>query len=189
MRPRIVRSGEIDWPTPPEVPELLDVVRVEEGEPIAGTAVRCIVGSDRTGGRFCVLTGELGPRSLVVPHTHAGEDELSFVQQGRIGARVGDHDVTVEAGGFLFRPRGVLHALWNPTDQPAVTVEFICPGGLERFFEELGRLRLSRGLSHAGLVALANRYDSPFQPELIAELAHTYGVRPLPPWTAGDRAS
>ena len=110
----------------------------EEGEPIAGTAVRCVIGSDQTDGRFSVLTGEVGPRSLIVPHTHAREDELSFVQQGRIGARVGDRDAVVEAGEFLFRPRGVLHALWNPMDEPAVTVEFISPGGLERFFGSPG---------------------------------------------------
>ena len=157
------------------------MVSVQDGEPIAGTAVRCVIGSDRTGGRFSVLPGELAPRSLGVPHTHAREDELSFVQQGRIGARVGDHDVTVDAGGFLFRPRRVLHALRNPTDEPAVTVEFISPAGLERFFEELGQLRLSRPLNQADLIALANRCHSPFQPELIPELANTYGVRRQPP--------
>lgn len=136
-----------------------------------------------------MLTGELGPGSLVVPHSHAREDELSFVQRGRIGARVGGRDVTVEAGGFLFRPRGVLHALWNPTDEPAVTLEFISPGGLERFFEELGRLRLSRPVSEADLIALSNRYESTFHPELIPELVNTHGVHPGPPWTVGDRAS
>ena len=71
----------------------------QEGEPIAGTAVRCVIRSDQTDGRFSVLTGELGPRSLIVPHTHAREDELSFVHEGRIGARVGDRDAVVEAGG------------------------------------------------------------------------------------------
>ncbi len=136
-----------------------------------------------------MLTGELGPRSLIVPHTHAREDELSFVQRGRIGARVGDRDVTVAAGGFVFRPRGVVHALWNPTDEPAVTVEFISPGGLERFFEQLGRLRLSGPLSQADLIALSNRYESPFHPELIPELVNIYGVHPRPPWTVGDCAS
>jgi mannose-6-phosphate isomerase-like protein (cupin superfamily) len=160
----------------------------EEGEPIAGTAVRCVIGSDQTDGRFTVLTGEVGPRSLIVPHTHAREDELSFVQQGRIGARVGDRDAVVEAGEFLFRPRGVLHALWNPMDEPAVTVEFISPGGIERFFEELGQLRLSGPRSQADLIELSDRYDSRFHPELIPELVTSYGVHPLPPWTVGDSA-
>ena len=158
----------------------------QEGEPIAGTAVRCVIRSDQTDGRFSVLTGELGPRSLIVPHTHAREDELSFVHEGRIGARVGDRDAVVEAGGFLFRPRGVPHAVWNPTDEPAVTVEFISPGGIERFFEELGKRRLSGPLTQADLIELSNRYDSQFHPELIPELVKRYGVYPLPPWTIGD---
>ena len=161
---------------------------LHEGEPIAGTAVRWVIRSDQTDGRFSVLTGGLGPRSLIVPHTHAREYELSFVQQGRIGARVGDRDAVVEAGGFLFRPRGVLHALWNPTDEPAVTVEFISPGGLERFFEELGQLRLGGSLTQAGLIELSDRYDSRFHPELIPELVDRYGVHPLPPWTVGGSA-
>lgn len=92
----------------------------------------------------------------------------------------------VKAGGFLFRPRGVLHALWNPTDEPAVTVEFTSPGGIERFFEELGQRRLSGPLTQADLIELSNRYDSRFHPELIPELVKRYGVHPLPPWTVGD---
>jgi hypothetical protein len=92
------------------------VVRLREGEPIAGTAVRCVIRSDRTGGFFSVRTGgffsvptgELARCSLVVPHTRVREHELSFVRQGRIGARVGDRDVTVDVGGFLLQPRGVL---------------------------------------------------------------------------------
>lgn len=68
-------------------------------------------------------------------------------------------------------------------------MEFISPGGLERFFEERGRLKLSRPLSEVELSSLANRYGSPFQPELIPELVNTYGVHPQPPWPVGDRAS
>ena len=113
---------------------------------------------------------------------------MSFVQQGRIGARVGDRDSVVEAGEFLFRPRGVPHAVWNPMDEPAVTVEFISPGGLECFFEELGQLRLSGSLTQADLVELSDRYDTRFHPELIPALVNSYGVHPLPPWTVGDSA-
>jgi hypothetical protein len=61
-------------------------------------------------------------------------------------------------------------------------------GGLERFLGELGRLPLSRPLSPAGLVALADRYDSVFHPVLIPELVNPYGVQPRPPSTVSDRA-
>jgi hypothetical protein len=46
--------------------------------------------------------------------------------------------VKVDEGGFLFKPRGIVHAMWNPTDVEAVVLEFISPGGFERFFEEIG---------------------------------------------------
>ncbi|MGB8381653.1 MAG: hypothetical protein WCG47_10460 [Dermatophilaceae bacterium] len=39
---------------------------------------------------------------------------------------------------MLFKPRGIVHALWNPTDEPVVVIEFISPAGFEHFFEEMG---------------------------------------------------
>jgi hypothetical protein len=53
---------------------------------------------------------------------------------------VRNHDVVVEEGGFLFK-RGIVHALWNPTDVEAVVIEFISPAGFEGFFQEMGALQ------------------------------------------------
>jgi Cupin domain len=80
-------------------------------------------------------------RELVIPHAHRDEDEFSFVFRGRIGGRVGDHDVVIEEGGFLFQPRGIVHALWNPTDLEAITLVLISPAAFEGFFEEIGGLQ------------------------------------------------
>jgi quercetin dioxygenase-like cupin family protein len=77
----------------------------------------------------------LGSGDLVLPHSHRDEDELSFVFRGRTGGRIGDHDVTVEEGGFLFKPRGIVHTIWNSTDIEATVLEFLSPAGLEDFFE------------------------------------------------------
>jgi hypothetical protein len=49
-------------------------------------------------------------------------------------------ELEVEEGGFLFKPRGLVHALWNPTDTEAIVMEFISPAGFEAFFEEMGIL-------------------------------------------------
>ena len=153
-----------------------------DGDAIPNINIRVLITADQTGGRFSAMAGVLAPRSLVVPHTHAREDELGFVQRGRIGARVGDRDVVVDAGQFVFRPHGVVHALWNPTDEPAVTVEIISPGGLERFFQELGQRAVSGTLTREDMTELAARYDSPFHTELIPELVEAYGVQPGRPW-------
>jgi hypothetical protein len=57
---------------------------------------RPVLGAD---GRACSW-------SPVVPHPHAEGTELSFVRQGRIGARVGDRDVTVDGGDHGVHPPG-----------------------------------------------------------------------------------
>jgi hypothetical protein len=49
--------------------------------------------------------------------------------------------MVVEEGGFLFKPRGIVHTLWNPTDVEAILLEVISPAGLEGFFEEMGALQ------------------------------------------------
>jgi mannose-6-phosphate isomerase-like protein (cupin superfamily) len=78
--------------------------RLGTGEAIPGSPFRRMITAADTGGRFSTLSVVLGPGDLVLPHSHRDEDEFSFVFRGRIGGRIGDHDVTVEEGGFLFKP-------------------------------------------------------------------------------------
>ena len=83
----------------------------DTGHPIPGTPFRHLITGADTDGRFSAQSAVLRPGQLVVPHSHRHEDEFSFVFRGRIGGRVGDQDLTVEEGGFLFKPRGIVHAL------------------------------------------------------------------------------
>lgn len=84
--------------------------------------------------------------------------------------------MVVEEGGFLFKPRGIVHALWNPTDVEAIVLEIISPAGLEGFFEEIGGLQ--EGASPEAVPEIGTRYGLTFHPELIAELSALYGVSP-----------
>ena len=59
---------------------------------------------------------------------------------GKPTFELGEDEMEVEEGGFFFKPRGIVHALWNPTDHPVVVIEFISPAGFEHFFEEMGAL-------------------------------------------------
>ena len=47
------------------------------------------------------------------PHLHTREDEYSIVTEGEIGFRSGDREVVLGAGGYITKPRGELHAMWN----------------------------------------------------------------------------
>jgi mannose-6-phosphate isomerase-like protein (cupin superfamily) len=50
---------------------------------------------------------------VVPPHVHTREDEYSIVTEGEIGFRSGDREVVLGAGGYITKPRGELHAMWN----------------------------------------------------------------------------
>jgi quercetin dioxygenase-like cupin family protein len=80
----------------------------DTGEAIPGSPFRHMITAADTGGRFSTLSVVLGPGDLVLPHSHRDEDEFSLVFRGRIGGRIGDHDVVVEEGGFLFKLRGIV---------------------------------------------------------------------------------
>ena len=127
-------------------------------EAIPGTPFRKMITAADTDGRFSTLSVVLGAGDLVLPHSHRDEEEFSFVFRGRIGGRVGNHDVVVEEGGFLFKPRGIVHTIWNSTDIEATVLEFLSPAGLEGFFEETGRA----------------------SPETVPEIATRYGFDPSP---------
>ena len=148
----------------------------DTGEPIPATPFRQLIKATDTQGRFSAQSVVLGPGRLVVPHSHQNEDEFSFVFRGRIGGRVGDQDVVVDEGAFLFKPRGIVHALWNPTDVDAIVIEFISPAGFEGFFEEMAALRAGADLNMVR--EIASRYGQTPHPELIAELSELYGVSP-----------
>jgi mannose-6-phosphate isomerase-like protein (cupin superfamily) len=146
----------------------------DTGEPIPGTPFRHLIRAADTEGRFSTQSAVLPPGKLVIPHTHHNEDEFSFVFRGSIGGRVGDEDVVVDEGGFLFKPKGIVHALWNPTDVDAIVIEFISPAGFEGFFEEMGALQAGAG--REAVRDIATRYGQTPHPELVAELSELYGV-------------
>jgi quercetin dioxygenase-like cupin family protein len=98
--------------------------------------------------------------ALVAPHLHTREDEYSTVTGCRIGFRSEDTAVVLGAGGYVAKPRGELHAMWNAGDAPATMIEIISPAGLEGFFREV-----------AGIVAAG----PPFPPS-AADLADRHGL-------------
>ena len=146
----------------------------DAGEPIPRTPFRHLIKAADTDGRFSAQSAVIRPGRLVIPHSHRYEDEFTFVFRGRIGSRVGDQDEVVDEGGFLFKPRGIVHAMWNPTDVDAILLEFISPAGFEGFFEEMSALQ--EGAPVEAVREIAVRYGQTPHPELIAELSDLYGV-------------
>ena len=104
---------------------------------LAGVGVRFMVDAERTGGGFSMVEHPLAPRTLGSPvHTHSREDEYSYVLEGRVGLLIGDELLEATPGELVFKPRGVPHAFWNATDEPARFLEIIAPAGFERYFAD-----------------------------------------------------
>jgi quercetin dioxygenase-like cupin family protein len=154
---------------------------VEPGEgngvSLGGLGVIFKVSSEDTGGTFSVVEHPIDPGILVPPHVHEREDELSYVLEGEIGARVGDRELErLAAGSYLFKPRRVPHAFWNATEAPARLLEIIVPAGFEHFFVELAEL-IRLGAGSEEIDDAGRRYGHSLHHGWTAELEARYGVR------------
>jgi mannose-6-phosphate isomerase-like protein (cupin superfamily) len=103
-----------------------------------GLGIRFMIEAGETDGRFSLVEHPMEPRSLGSPvHTHANEDEYSYVLEGEVGVQIGEEILAAGPGTLVRKPRGVPHAFWNGTDRPARLFEIISPAGFERYFDEM----------------------------------------------------
>jgi quercetin dioxygenase-like cupin family protein len=138
-----------------------------------------VLRGEDTGGRFAVLEHTIPPRTLAAPvHTHAAEDEYSFVLAGRMGAQIGDGVLEAGPGELVAKPRGIPHAFWNAGEEEVRLLELISPAGFERYFAELAPL-LSAGdpPDFAALGALQGRYRLTMDFETVGTLAERFSLR------------
>jgi mannose-6-phosphate isomerase-like protein (cupin superfamily) len=137
-----------------------------------------LLDSQATDGRLSLVEHPLAPRALGAPvHTHSHEDEYSMVLEGTIGLEIAGETFEATTGDVVVKPHGIPHALWNPTDKPARLLEFIVPGGFERYFVELGKILGQPGPPDlAALGELASRYGLELDPESIPRLAAEHGL-------------
>ncbi len=107
---------------------------------LRGLSVIFKVWPEDTGGALAVVEHPIQAGRLVRPHVHTREDEISYVVEGTIGARIGDNEITAGPGTWIFKPRKVPHTFWNRGPQPARLIEIITPGAFAHYFEELGAI-------------------------------------------------
>ena len=89
--------------------------------------------SSATAGQLSMVVHDLAPRALGSPvHTHRNEDEYSLILDGIVGIQVGGTVRQGRPGDVVCKPRGVPHAFWNATDEPARLLDVITPGDFLR---------------------------------------------------------
>lgn len=142
--------------------------------------IHFLLESEATGGNFALVEHTLPPRGLGAPlHSHANEDEYSYVLEGRLGAQLGDEVVEAGPGDLVRKPRGQEHTFWNAGDEPLRFLEIISPGGFEGYFRELAA-PLAAG-DHAEVEQIAARYELAIDFSTIPVLAERHGLRAAAP--------
>src|SRR5215218_8026733 len=159
-------------------PPPLTIVQPGQGREgfLGGLGVVFKLWGEDTNGYVSVVEHPFEVGALVEPHLHTREDEYSIVTEGAIGFRSGDREVVLEAGGYITKPRGEVHAMWNAGSTPARMIEIISPAGLEIFFWEVSELvRAAAPPDLTQIVALAESYGVQFaEPYWLPEIIDRY---------------
>jgi mannose-6-phosphate isomerase-like protein (cupin superfamily) len=155
-----------------------EIVRLpKEGKAISygGFGVVFKISGEVTGDAFAIVEHPIDPGILILPHVHDHEDELSYVLEGTIGARIGDQEFEAAPGAYIFKPRGVLHTFWNPGPVPARIIEIISPPHFAEYFEEAHQLA-EFGADNNEFTKLNKNYGLIFDSQWVPELKKKYGL-------------
>lgn len=170
----------MNTPAPPP----LTVVQPDEGLVgglVPGLGVAFKLWSADTGGSISIVEHPFAPGVLVPPHLHTREDEFSIVTEGEIGFRSGDREVVLGPGGYITKPRGEMHSMWNAGDVPARMIEVISPGGFEHYFHAMTELVKDGPPRGEDVLALAEKYGLEFgEPDWLPDVIERYGLTPPP---------
>lgn len=160
------------------------VVRPGEGDVgglVPGVGVTFKIDGEDTGGALSIVEHPFEVGGLVPPHVHHLEDEYSIVLEGEIGFRSEDQEVVLAPGGYIVKPRGEVHAMWNAGDVPARMIEVISPSGFENFFRSIVEMTAAGPPDMEGVAELASEYqNSMAEPEWLPDVIERYGLTPPP---------
>lgn len=135
-------------------------------------------------GSISIVEHVFSPGVLVPPHRHTREDEISYVVAGEIGFRSDGREVSLAAGGYIVKPRGELHSMWNAGPAPARMIEILSPAGFENYFADVATAfaAVGRRPDPSVMAGIAERYGLSFDfsevPDLIARHGLTPGAEP-----------
>ncbi len=133
-------------------------------------------------GRLLVMEGEIQPGQFILPHTHTREDECAYLMSGELTYQIGDEVRVVTAGSYIVKPRGIPHAFWNATAEPARVMEMHVPATLGCFYDQLAAIFESDEPGspdwQRAFDQLNNRFGIIQHWDRSAEISRRYGVGP-----------
>jgi quercetin dioxygenase-like cupin family protein len=103
-----------------------------------GTDVRLLCDAAHTGGRFSMLEVMLPLGSGPPPHHHDW-DEAYYVADGTVQFKLGERELHVAAGDFVYAPAGTVHGFSGTSEAPARMLILDTPAHAAGFFRDLDR--------------------------------------------------
>ena len=146
---------------------------------VPGFTATVKLAASETGG-ISIVEHTFDPGVLIPPHRHTKEDEISCVISGNIGFRSDGREVSLGAGGYIVKPRGELHSMWNAGDEPARMIEIISPAGFEKYFMELAEATAAAGgvrPDPSVTAPIAERFGLSFDFTEVPDLVARHGLR------------
>ena len=112
----------------------------EEAYFLVGDLVVIKATAAETAGAYSLFERWIAPGGGWPLHLHRYEDEAAVVLAGTLAVRLEGRTFETGAGGYVFVPRAVPHALTNPGPEPTRLLLLVSPGGLrELLLAELGQ--------------------------------------------------
>jgi quercetin dioxygenase-like cupin family protein len=146
---------------------------------VPGFTATVKLAASETGG-ISIVEHTFDPGVLIPPHRHTKEDEISCVISGKVGFRSDGREVSLGAGGYIVKPRGELHSMWNAGDEPARMIEIISPAGFEKYFMELAEATAAGGgvrPDPSVTAPIAERFGLSFDFTEVPDLVARHGLR------------
>src|SRR5918997_661622 len=143
------------------------LVGPEDGAHLPTLGITHKVTAEASGGALAIDEWGLPPGDMIPPHTHANEDECSFVLEGELTCYVGGEVIVAPVGSYVLKPRGVPHAFYNAGSETARVLGIVAPGGLEGYFDEYEQIAST---------LRAGKIDEEEHRQERAELGARYGI-------------
>lgn len=145
-----------------------------------GVGVVFKIDGEDTGGALSIVEHPFAVCALVPPHIHTLEDEYSIVLEGEISFRSNEREVILGAGGYIIKPRGEVHAMWDAGSVPARMIEVISPAGFEGVLPGAHRPDRAGCLDPSTVAELAGTCELPFaEPDWLPGVIARYHLAAL----------
>lgn len=103
-----------------------------------GSLFEHLVSADQTDGQLGIALVTQPPGTATPLHRHTHEAEAFYLLDGTMTYRAGEHTYHLEAGCFIYLPKGLPHAFRVTGDHPVKFLGLTVPGALMGLYDEVG---------------------------------------------------